>query len=136
MNRRLAGWRRLAYMLARVAVWLLPASRGEWGQAMLAELYYVENERQAAFWALGCVMTSIKERVKSMAKGHSMEPRKAAMYNVAISIVFAVVIVLSSYLFKGTRHDGAMMPLLIALWVIPYSWLSTRCKRPPLSLNG
>ena len=136
MNPRLSRWRWLAYTLARVAVWLLPTSRGEWAEAMQAELHYVENERQAATWALGYVMAGIKERVKSMVQGHSMEPRKERTFNIAISIVFGVVIVLFSYFFKGTRYDGTITSLLIALWIIPFSWLSTRCKRPPLSVNG
>lgn len=133
MNSRVTRWRRLAFTLARLATWLLPASRREWAEAMQAELHYVEDERRAALWASGYLIASIKERVKSMAPIHSLEPRRAAILNVAISIVFAVAMVLFSHLLKGTRHEGAAMPLLIALWVIPFSWLSVGCKRPRLS---
>lgn len=59
----------------RCAVWLFPASRLDWANAMGAELERLENDGQAFFWAVGCVIAALKERVSAMSAGNLKIPR-------------------------------------------------------------
>jgi hypothetical protein len=49
--------------LMRLAVWLLPPHRKEWGAAMFNELEFLPSRAAAARWALGCTLTSVRERL-------------------------------------------------------------------------
>jgi hypothetical protein len=62
--------RRFAIGLLNVAVRLLPKSRTEWARAMRSEMHYLENDRRAVFWAAGCCLASIKEKVTTMRTGN------------------------------------------------------------------
>jgi hypothetical protein len=59
--------RRWAVMLAQHAGRVLPGARnpsaGNWGEAMRRELTYIEDDRAALRWALGCVVASYKARL-------------------------------------------------------------------------
>ena len=55
MNRSETRSRRLAFALIELAIRCLPKARIEWAKAMLSELYYLENDRKAVLWAVGCV---------------------------------------------------------------------------------
>lgn len=70
MNRSETRSRRLAFALIELAIRLLPGTRIEWAKAMLSELYYLENDRKAVLWAVGCLVASIKERVSAMVTGN------------------------------------------------------------------
>jgi hypothetical protein len=70
MNRSGTLMRWLAIRLLNIAVRLLPRSRAEWVRAMLSEMQYLENDRQAVLWAAGCCIASTKERVIAMQTGN------------------------------------------------------------------
>ncbi len=56
------GWRRTAVKLSQHAAAVLPAA-SPWAQAMRREIDYIEDDRAALGWALGCVLASYKARV-------------------------------------------------------------------------
>jgi hypothetical protein len=55
--------RRIAMLLARYAARTLPLARSSWADAMSRELAYIENDRAALRWAIGCVATSYKAQL-------------------------------------------------------------------------
>jgi hypothetical protein len=54
----LMRWRRIALTLARHASGVLPRARSSWAEAMRRELDYIEDDRAALHWAIGCVVAS------------------------------------------------------------------------------
>jgi hypothetical protein len=56
-------WRQWAVKLAQHASWVLPGARSPWAEAMRRELDYIENDRAALCWAVGCVLASYKTRI-------------------------------------------------------------------------
>ena len=70
MNEPTSLTRRITSTLMRYAVRLLSPSRLDWGKAMSAELDRLENDRNALFWAVGCVVAALKERVSAMFTGN------------------------------------------------------------------
>jgi hypothetical protein len=63
MNVSPGWWRRWAVKLAQHASWVLPGAQSPWAQAMRRELDYIEDDRAALRWALGCVLASYKARL-------------------------------------------------------------------------
>jgi hypothetical protein len=63
MNVSPGGWRRWAVKLAQHASRVLPGARSPWAEAMRRELDYIEDDRAALRWALGCVLASYKARL-------------------------------------------------------------------------
>jgi hypothetical protein len=59
----LRRWRRWAVKLSQHAAWVLPGGRSPWAAAMRRELDYIEDDRAALRWALGCVVASYKVRL-------------------------------------------------------------------------
>lgn len=54
-------WRRIAVLLAQHASRVLPrarSARSPWAEAMRRELDYIEDDRAALRWAIGCVTAS------------------------------------------------------------------------------
>ena len=49
--------------LMRLALWLLPPHRKEWGAAMINELEFLASRAAAARWAVGCALTCVRERI-------------------------------------------------------------------------
>jgi hypothetical protein len=120
---QLTSRRRLALWLARVAAWILPASRAEWAAAMEAELHYIDDDREALAWVIGYLAANVGERVKGM------NPEKA---NLALAGVVAVLMLAAKWLFKGHGVDAIL--ILLAAWSVPFGYLSYRsrgaaCKR-------
>lgn len=70
MNRSATLTRRFAMRLLNIAVRLLPRSRTDWARAMLSEMHYLEGDRHAVRWAVGCCVAAIKERVIPMQTGN------------------------------------------------------------------
>jgi hypothetical protein len=54
-----------------------------------------------------------------------MTAQKAAKLSIAISIVFAIAIMLGTWLTADTQYHQVVTYVLIAIWFIPYSYLST-----------
>jgi hypothetical protein len=55
--------RRWAVKLARHAAWVLSGTQSPWAEAMRRELDYIEDDRAALRWALGCIVASYKVRL-------------------------------------------------------------------------
>lgn len=59
--------------------------------------------------------------------GKPMTPKRAALYNILVSLFFATAIILASYLIADTQYENhaqTVTHLLIALWFVPFIWLS------------
>lgn len=59
--------------------------------------------------------------------GKPMTPKRAALYTILVSLFFAATIVLASYLIADTQyehHAQTVTHLLIAIWFVPFIWLS------------
>jgi hypothetical protein len=67
--------RRMTRTLMRCAIRLLPPTRLDWAKAMRAELDCFENDRNACFWAAGCVVAALKERMTAVFTGNLKIPR-------------------------------------------------------------
>ena len=56
-----------------------------------------------------------------------MSPNRAKILNIVISIIFAAAMIVSSLLLNKTvyyDHSQSVVLFLIALWFIPFSYLS------------
>lgn len=58
--------RRMALAAARHAAAILPAARSSWAEAMRCEVELIEHDRAALGWAMGAVLASYAERIRSM----------------------------------------------------------------------
>ncbi len=66
MSARTSLPRRMAFALIRHAAKVLPSARSSWGEAMKSELDYIESDREALTWAVGCVLAGYVERSRVM----------------------------------------------------------------------
>src|SRR5438309_1641896 len=66
MNAVPGRWRRIAQKVAGHASWVLPGARSGWADAMRRELDYIEDDRAALRWAIGCVMASYTARLAAL----------------------------------------------------------------------
>src|SRR5712691_1829150 len=66
MNAMPGRWRRIALKIAQHASWVLPGARSLWADAMRRELDYIEDDRAALRWAIGCVMASYTTRLAAL----------------------------------------------------------------------
>jgi hypothetical protein len=71
----LPALRRVAAKLARHAASMLPGA-SPWAHAMRRELEYIEDDRAALAWALGCVVASYKARLAALWHMSSDRSRK------------------------------------------------------------
>ena len=55
-----------------------------------------------------------------------MNPKQAATLLIIISLIAAAAIMLSSYLLDGRDTSQTVMFLIIAVWFVPFTWLSAR----------
>lgn len=58
--------RRFALRLVRHAVFMLPRRFASWGRAMQHEMEYIQPDREALRWAVGCVSTGYLQRIASL----------------------------------------------------------------------
>ena len=58
-----------------------------------------------------------------------MTNKKINFLQIGIALFFAAAIILSTYLMKGSEHSDTVMFILIALWFIPYLYLSSLAKK-------
>ncbi len=54
-----------------------------------------------------------------------MSPKRAAFLNIVVAIFFAAAIILADIVFEGTEHNETVKYSLIALWWMPFSYLSS-----------
>jgi phosphatidylserine synthase len=53
-----------------------------------------------------------------------MSNKKINFLQIGIAILFAAAIILSNFLIKGSEHSDTILFVLIALWFVPYLYLS------------
>lgn len=58
--------RLLALRLVRHAVFMLPRRSASWATAMQHEMEYIQPDREALRWAIGCVSTAYLQRIVSL----------------------------------------------------------------------
>lgn len=85
----LRGWRRLAVRLARHAALALPAP-SPWAEAMRRELEYIEDDRAALGWAVGCVLASYKARLAARSGSRRREVLRQAAASSAVMLVIGL----------------------------------------------
>ena len=74
-----------------------------------------------------CLEEFAKENLTSHAHNHSsINTMKPALLNIAISIFFAIAIIVSSLLLKNSETSQTAQFFLIALWFVPFFMLNNR----------
>ena len=58
-----------------------------------------------------------------------MASNKLALLNILISLLFDGLIIGAAQLFQGEEYKDTVTYLLIALWFIPFSWLSYKSSK-------
>jgi hypothetical protein len=114
---------RLALLIARLAVWILPRQRAEWGEAMRAELHHLD-ENAALRWALGALFASLKERAMTR-----IEPKIADRWNITFALIYAGALLIVTKLLKGHGSRDSVLMALTVVWMVPYFWLSAAGRR-------
>src|SRR5260370_7716542 len=112
MNVLPGEWRRWAVKLAQHASWVLPGAQSPWAEAMRRELDYIEDDRAALRWALGCVLASYKAGLAGLPLMRGSVGRGAVLRHAATS--------------------GALM-LLIGLALLENAGGQTEPPRPALN---
>ncbi|MFK7802450.1 MAG: permease prefix domain 1-containing protein [Anaerolineae bacterium] len=59
---------------------------------------------------------------------HLMNPKKLAVLIIVISLAFAAAIILAAYIVPP-EYNQTVMFFLIAIWFIPYAWLTAAAVR-------
>ena len=59
-----------------------------------------------------------------------MKNNKFALLNILMSLIFAGLIIGASYVFQGEDYKDTVTYSLIALWFIPFLWLSKKAGKP------
>lgn len=66
-----------------------------------------------------------------------MKPKTAVLLILTASVFFACAIILADDLLEGTKWNQIVMYSLIALWWIPFVYLSVASRRPKQTMvNG
>jgi uncharacterized membrane protein len=55
-----------------------------------------------------------------------MNSKKASLYLIIVSLAAAAAIMLSSFFLKGTESSQTVMFLIIAVWFVPFTWLTSQ----------
>src|SRR5262245_13986395 len=66
MNAIPGCWRRSAVAVVQHAARMLPGARAPWAEAMRREVDYIEDDRAALRWAVGCVVASYTARLVAL----------------------------------------------------------------------
>jgi len=94
MNAVPGRWRRLARKVAGHASWVLPGARSGWADAMRRELDYIEDDRAALRWAIGCAMASYMARLAALPRLHW---RVSSMPVVAGSLLLFIALAMQGH---------------------------------------
>lgn len=88
---------------------ILPSRHQSWGEAMQAELDYIDNDAEAVWFATGCMIALVKERVKAITGTES-----ARLVFAALTIGLATFHLICAA--DGVRIlDGGRDPFYVAL---------------------
>jgi pimeloyl-ACP methyl ester carboxylesterase len=102
MNAMSGRWRRVAQKVVGHASWVLPGARSSWADAMRRELDYIEDDRAALHWAIGCVMASYAARLAD-------QPRVRWRVS-SRSVVASVLLLLIALAVQGHASGEASLP--------------------------
>jgi len=58
-----------------------------------------------------------------------MDNKKAWLANILISVIFALVMLISSYFISDAALSKEVIFILIAVWLVPFFYLSKQRKR-------
>ena len=58
-----------------------------------------------------------------------LTPKKLAALNIGVSLIFAAAILVANFFFKDSSYDETITYSLIAVWWIPFSWLTAMTQR-------
>ena len=92
MNVSPGCWRRWAMKLAQHASWVLPGVQSPWAEAMRRELDYIEDDRAALRWAVGCILASYKARLARLPGMRGRVGSGAVLRHAATSAALMLVI--------------------------------------------
>ena len=67
---------------------------------------------------------------------NDMDKKRAAVLNIAVSIFFAIAILLSSYMLGDSPASETVMFILIAVWWVPFSYLTARGAGNTMSIKS
>ena len=94
MSAELGRWRRIALKIVGHASWVLPGARSGWADAMQRELDYIEDDRAALRWAIGCVTASYSSRLAALPR---LRWRVASAPVVAGSLLLLIAMALQGH---------------------------------------
>lgn len=105
---------RLAFALVRLAARLLPRDREDWGKAMMAEVQHIGKERDAVFWAFGCLGASGKTRISSwiLMNNRRMDMREKVIWSLGGIMALALVSAAGVYAVQKPYQKDR-----IAIWL-------------------
>ena len=66
MSAALSRWRQIALKIVGHAAWVLPGAESGWADAMQRELDYIDDDRAALRWAIGCVRAGYSARLATL----------------------------------------------------------------------
>jgi hypothetical protein len=113
MKYRTTRANRLAFALVRLAANLLPRGRSDWGRAMMAEVHHIESERDAIFWAFGCLGASGKTRISTwISMNRRMEMRGKVIRSLVGIMALALVSTAGVYAVQKPYQKDR-----IAIWL-------------------
>jgi hypothetical protein len=102
MSAELGRWRRIALKIVGHASWVLPGAETGWADAMQRELDYIEDDRAALRWAIGCVTASYSSRLAALPR---LRWRVASAPVMAGSLLLLIAMAL-----QGHASDEASLP--------------------------
>jgi hypothetical protein len=102
MSAELSRWRRIALKIVGHASWVLPGAETGWADAMQRELDYIEDDRAALHWAIGCVTASYSSRLAALPR---LRWRVASAPVVAGSLLLLIAMAL-----QGHASDEVSLP--------------------------
>lgn len=137
MSHRNPVVRNLAVHLAAHAGRVLPRGREEWARAMRHETQHLAGDRAALTWALGCVVASYTERLKTMIDGDVRISRWVLALEMLCCFTPLTFLFIETVLNFG-RLDGRIATLALTATLIGPLGLLTAFKmvvlnRPSLS---
>lgn len=131
--------RRLSRRLLELSAWLLPPSRSAWAAVMHAEVWLIDDDKEALRWAIGSVRAGLAERLRTWRLRRLYSARSAGIVWIMIFIVssaFNVGIALAARLgwertastlgwwLKGFQYDR-FVPLALAMPITLFALMGT-----------
>ena len=104
MSAALNQWRRLALKMIGHAAWVLPGARSGWAAAMRSELDYINDDKAALRWAVGCVTASYAARLASLPR---LRWRVSTAPMVAASLLLLLAMALQGHASEETSPPSS-----------------------------